>query len=264
MKTLKAAAGIALLAFIFPAAALAHTGTATVSCTGANLSFTRFASGSNTVNYKLMVDASTAAQGTFKLNAAGGQQGVLAVPLALNDTHEVRAFAWWGPGGIQDGNTRPASSPALAGAVLHCPAAPPPPLTAPAPAPVVAAPGVPPPVVAPAPQPPQSAVLGETVRSAPIVRLAVQAACAARHVSITVAGRLMSQVRISVNGRYARTVRVKPGARSVTALVPLRRSGPAVQTVTTRVSFTNGAAPRRMSSPARRCSGVAVIPQFTG
>ena len=262
MKSFKAAAGLAMLALSFPAVAAAHTGAATVSCTGAQFSFVNFAAGSNTVNYKVTIDATTSVQGTFMLNAAGGRQGTLAVPLTLNNTHQVRAFAWWGPAAIQDGNTRPASSHPLADKVLHCPAAPPPPLTAPAPAPAPLV--VAPVAAAPAPVPPAIGVLSETARSVPNVRLAVQPACASRHVRVTVAGQLMSRVRISVNGRHARTVSVKPGARSITTLVALRRSGRSVQTVTTNISFRNGARPRRLSGPARRCSQLTVTPHFTG
>jgi hypothetical protein len=255
MKSFKAAAALAFLLLTFPAAAFAHTATATVSCTGAEFSFVDFDAGSNTVNYKVIIDATTAAQGTFLLNAAGGTEGKLTVPLTLYDTHEVQAFAWWGPAGTQTGETRPASSPALADEVVHCPAAPPAPpaLASPAPAPIAAAPA-----------PPASGVLAERARSAPTVRLAVQPGCGSRHVRVTVSGRSMSRVRISVNGRFARTVRVKRGARSVTALVPLRRGGPAVQTVATRIIFRNGAHARRLISPARRCSQVNVAPQFTG
>jgi hypothetical protein len=257
VKTLKAVAALAVVALGFPAAAFAHTGAATVSCTAATFNFVKFQAGSNTVNYQVTVDGATAAQGTYKLDVAGGTQGKLAVPLALNDTHRVKAYAWWGPAGIQDGHTRLATSPALADQVLHCPAAPPPP---PALAPVAQAPVA---LAAPAPAP-ASAVAGVSVSSAPTARLAIQAACATRHVRVTVSARLMRQVRFSVNGQRARTVNVSPGARSVTALVALRRNGPAVQAVTTRVSFRNGAAPRTLEAPARRCTPVAVIPQFTG
>lgn len=259
MKTLKAVAALALVALGFPAAALAHTGAATVSCTAANFSFVKFQAGSNTVNYQVTVDGTTSIQGTYTLDVAGGTQGKLALPLALNDTHRVKAYAWWGPAGIQDGHTRPAASPPLADKVLNCPPAPPPPAPAPAPA---SAPIAQVPVVVAAP--PASAVAGVSVSSAPTARLAIQAACATRHVRVTVSARLMRQVRFSVNGQRARTVNVSPGARSVTALVPLRRNGPAVQAVTTRVSFRNGAAPRTLKAPARRCTPVAVIPQFTG
>jgi hypothetical protein len=267
MKSFKAAAGLGLLLLTFPATALAHTAAATVSCTGAQFSFQRFSPGSNTVNYKVTVDNdnNVAAHGTFKLNEAGGSAGHLAVPLTIYGTHVVRAFAWWGPTGTQTGETRPANSPALATEQVHCAAAP----LAAAPAPTPAAPAAvaAPVAAAPAPAPPAPpaiGVLSETARSAPAVRLSVQPGCAARHVRVTVSGRLMSQVRISVSGRHARTVTVKPNARSVTTLVALRRNGPAVQTVTTRITFRNGANARRLISPARRCSQVAVAPKFTG
>jgi hypothetical protein len=266
MKSFKAAAGLGFLALILPATARAHTAAATVSCTGAQFSFARFAAGSNTVNYKVTVDGRMSGEGTFTLDEAGGAEGHLNVPLTIYDTHEVRAFAWWGPSGTENGETRPANAPALADAVVRCSAAPvaatpaptspaPAPGPAPAPAPVAAA---------PAPAPPTIGVLSETARSAPTVRLAVQPGCGSRHVRVTVSGRLMSQVRISVNGRHARTVEVKPTARSVTTLVALRRTGPAVQTVATRITFRNGAPARRLISPARRCSQVTVTPQFTG
>jgi hypothetical protein len=263
MKSFKAAAGLGLLLLSFPTAAWAHTAAATVSCTGAAFSFQRFSAGSNTVNYKVTVDNTTiAAQGTFMLNEAGGSAGHLTVPLTIYGTHTVRAFAWWGPTGTETGETRPASSPALATQVVHCATAP----VAATPAPSAPAPvSVPAPVAAaPTPAPAASGVLAETARSAPAVRLSVQPGCAARHVRVTVSGRLMSQVRISVSGRHVRTVRVKPTARSITTLVALRRNGPAVQTVTTRITFRNGAQARRLISPARRCSQVSVAPQFTG
>lgn len=262
MKTLKAASALALLALaLLPTAALAHTGTATVSCTGADFSFAKFDAGSNTVNYQVTVDAVTAAQGTYTLDAAGGTQGHLAVPLALTDSHEVKAFAWWGPTGVQNGHTRPATSPALAQQVVHCapaPAPPPTPLTPAAPAPVAAAP------VAPAPAAPAPAVAAARSRSAPTARLAVRGACTARNVRITVSGQRIREVRVSVGGRHVRTVSARSGARSVTALVPLARTGPPIQTVTTRVSFRNGAPAQTLRATARRCMSVAVSPKFTG
>ena len=262
MKSFKAAAGLGLVLLTFPSAALAHTAAATVSCTEANFSFQRFSAGSNTVNYKVTVDDATmpVAHGTFMLKEAGGSAGHLTVPLTIYGTHKLAAFAWWGPTGTQTGETRPANSPALATKVVQCAAAP----LAATPAPASPAPAAAPVAAAPAPAPPAIGVLSETARSAPAVRLSVQPGCAARHVRVTVSGRLMSQVRISVSGRHARTVKVKPTARSVTTLVALRRNGPAVQTVTTRITFRNGANARRLISPARRCSQVAVAPQFTG
>src|SRR4051812_21949637 len=108
-----AVAAFAALALLLPAVASAHTGTATVSCTGADFSFKLFAPGSNTVHYDVTVDGTSAAHGDFTLNAAGGREGVLHVPLALTGNHVVRANAFWGPAGIVDhNNTRsPASWP---------------------------------------------------------------------------------------------------------------------------------------------------------
>jgi len=256
MKTLKAVAALAALALVLPAGALAHTGAATVSCTVAGFSFQDFDAGSNTINYKVTVDDATAAEGTFTLNASGGREGHLTVPLTLHDTHQVKAFAWWGPAGTQTGETRPAGSPPLADQLVHCPAAPPP-VATPSPAPVTPAPAL-------APAPAAIKVLADRASSAPTARLAVQAVCASRRVRVTVSSRLMRQVRVSVNGRHARTVNVGSGARSITTLVALRRTGARVQIVTTRVSFRNGAHARTMSAPARSCAPVTVIPQFTG
>jgi hypothetical protein len=92
----------------------------------------------------------------------------------------------------------------------------------------------------------------------------MQATCGARHVRVTVAGRLMRKVQFSIAGRGARTVNVGPNARSITTLVALRRHGPAVQVVATRITFRNGAPARTMKSAARRCGQVAVLPVFTG
>src|SRR4051812_21063635 len=72
MKTLKAGAALIALVLVLPAAALAHSGSAMVSCTGAEFSYTNFPPGPNTVNYRITVDNATAAEGTFTLNAAGG------------------------------------------------------------------------------------------------------------------------------------------------------------------------------------------------
>jgi hypothetical protein len=119
--------------------------------------------------------------------------------------------------------------------------------------------------VAPA-APPSSGVAGEQERS-PVratARIRAQARCAARTARVTVSGRLMRQVRFSVNGRRVRTVTAARGVRLVTALVPLRRTGPAVQTVRARVTFRNGAAPRTLTASVRRCTSARVAPQFTG
>jgi hypothetical protein len=255
MKTLIAVGTLAALALMLPGAAFAHIGTATVSCTGAEFTYTEFPAGSNTVHYKLTVDSNTVAEGTFVLNSAGGSEGHLVVPLNLYDTHQVTAYSWWGPAGVENGETREADSPPLADQTVHCPAAPPAPVVAPTAPAAVPAPA--------APTPPTVAVLGEQVRS-PVVRVAVQSGCAVRHARVTVAGRLMRQVRFSVSGQRARVVNVRPGARSVTALVALRRRGPAVQAVRARITFRNGAPVRTLTAPAHRCGQAAVLPQFTG
>jgi hypothetical protein len=252
MKRLNAAVALALLSLVcLPSTAFGHIGAATVSCTGVTFTWVDFDAGSNTVNYRIDVDSTTAVQGTFVLNEGGGTSGHLTVPLTLYDTHRVQANSWWGPAGTATGETRLPSSPPLADQVVHCPAAPPAPI-APAPVPSVAAPT------------PMVAVAGERVSSAPTVRLSVQEACAARHARVTVKGSSMRRVSFSVKGRRARTVTVAPGARRITALVALRRHGPAVQKVTTRITFSNGAPARTLVAAARRCAPAVVVPKFAG
>jgi hypothetical protein len=256
MKKLNAAIALAFVALVcVPAAALGHTGSATVSCTSASFTWVDFGAGSNTVSYRIDVDSTPAVQGTFVLNESGGTAGHLTVPLTLYDTHRVQAFSWWGPVGTVNGESRPASSAALADQVVHCAAAPP--------APIVPAPVAPAAVAPPAPTP-MTAVLGERVTSAPTVRLAVAGACAARHARVTVRAAQMRQVRLSVAGRRPRTVTVAPGARRVTALVALRRHGPPVQKVTARITFRNGAHARTLVAAARRCAPAALAPEFAG
>jgi hypothetical protein len=263
MKMVGKAAGLALVVLACsPAAALAHTGAATVSCTGAELSFAKFAAGSNTVHYRVTVDASTAAEGTFVLDQAGGMQGHLSVPLTIYDTHQVTAFAWWVPAETVDGHTRPATSPALADKVVHCPAAPAPTTVPVAPTPVAPAPIAATPAAA-TPSP-TLVVAGERATSTPAPRLYVQSACAATHARVTVAARQMRQVRFSVKGRSVRTIDVAPGLRSITTLVALRPRGPVAQKVTTRITFRNGTRARTLVAVARRCSSAAVVPTFTG
>jgi pyruvate/2-oxoglutarate dehydrogenase complex dihydrolipoamide acyltransferase (E2) component len=261
MKTRSSVALVLVALLCLPAAAAAHTGAATVSCTGAQFSYARFQAGSNTVNYRITVDNTTLVEGTFVLNEAGGTQGHLTVPFTLYDTHEVKAFSWWGPTGTVNGETRPESSGPLADTVVQCAPAPPP-VAVPAPAVAPAAAPAP----APATQPESTSTIhvqGERV-SSPTVRMYAQKACAAVHARITVTGTSMRQVRFSVRGRRPRTVKVAPGARKVSALVALRRHGPAVQKVTTRITFRNGAPDRTLVAPVRRCSQAAVAPQFTG
>ncbi len=264
---LACAAALAVTALAFPASALAHTGAAAVSCSGADLTYTSFAAGANTVSYRVTVDGATAAQGTTALGTNGGTAGTVHVPLSLSGTHVVEAFEWWGPTGVQDRNTRPADSPALASKTLDCPVAPP--ATTP---PVTVTPSVvAPPAATPLPAVTPSAPLASgsvpaaaiAIRSAK-ARLRVQRTCAVRSALVTVSGRSIRRVTILVDNRRVRTLTMRDGLRSVTVAVPLRRSGPARQTVRVHVTFRTGAAPRTLTARATRCARTAVGPQFTG
>jgi hypothetical protein len=133
------------------------------------------------------------------------------------------------------------------------------------PPPAPPAPAATPPAPA-APPPPASNVAGQQERS-PVratAHLRAQTRCGTRTARVRVTGRRMRQVQFSINGRRVRTVNVGLGVRSITALVPLRRSGPAAQTVRARVTFRNGAPARTLHATVRRCAQAAVAPQFTG
>src|SRR5215210_3141585 len=260
MKWLKAVPALALLALAFPASALAHTPAATVSCTGADFTFTAFAAGSNTVNYRLTVAGVTFRQGTFTL-PGDGTGGTLHVPYTLTDDPTVEAFAWWGPENIQDGHTRPADSPAIASQPVDCPDSPPvtPPTTPPTtttPATATTTPSTPAAVPAPA-QAPASTVAGTQVRSA-VASLAVPRRCAARTVRVRVSGRQIRRITLLVDGRRVRTVNVRASQRTVSVAVPLRRSGSRRQRIQARVTFRNGARARTLTDRATRCAQVAV------
>jgi hypothetical protein len=258
IRRLAVLTAIALLALTAPDLALAHSGSATVSCTGAEFSFSSFQPGSNTVHYVVTVDQVPAAQGDFTLNAAGGEAGSLHVPLSIGGTHTVEANAWWGPEGIVGGHTRPANSPPLASEVVTCPS--PPPATAPAPP----APAPPPATSLPNQQRPEVGVEGRREsKPARIARLSTASMCTSRRVRVTVTGRSMRQVALSVNGRRVRTVNVHAGQRSVR--VSLRMPKQVITPiVTARVLFRNGAPSRTLRKTARRCSPVVVQPHFTG
>jgi len=262
-----AAAALAALALALPAAADAHTGTAAVSCTGADFAFKLFARGANTVHFDVAVDGVSVAHGDQLLDQNGGREGAVHVPLALTGDHVVRANAWWGPAGVADHNTRPESAPALADKKLSCPPPPPPPPpppvvpsvpVAPAPAPAPAA--APAPVAAPAPASDVAGVISTSPSRA--ARVAVATRCASRTARVTVTGRSMRDVTLSVNGKRVRTVRVGAAATRVTVSVPIAQGR--AQTVTARVRFRNGAAPRTLVHRAVRCAAAAVQPQFTG
>src|SRR3954454_8495582 len=257
-RMLRRAGLVALLAFAFPAPAMAHTPAATVSCTGVDFAWTAFAAGPNTVHWKVTVDT-TVQQGTTTIDSTGS----LHVPLTLNDgkVHTVQAFSWWAANETSDGNARPASSPPIANTQQTC-AAPPPPPPPPSPPPPPPPPGPTVTPVTPAATP-ASAVAGTQARSG-TARVSAQTRCATRAARITVSGRLISRVTFFVNGRRVRTVAVPSGGTRVTVSVPLRRSGAARQTVTARVTFRNGAAARTLTARATRCAAAAVRPQFTG
>ena len=266
MKTRFAAATLALAALVcIPSAALAHTGAATVSCTGAQYAFAQFGAGQNTVYYRITVDdTSVAAEGQFLLNEAGGTQGHLNVPFTIYGTHRVKAYSWWGPESTANGESRPANSPPLADKIVQCAAAPPSPVATPSPPAPVAPPVESSSTSGAAPTPTPTIAVGGQRVSSPTVRVAVQDKCGARHARVSVTGTQMRQVRFSVKGRPARTVNVAPGARRISVLVALRPRGAPVQKVTTRITFRNGARPRTLATAARRCSSGAVLPQFTG
>ncbi len=266
---LACAAALSVAALAFPASALAHTGAATVSCSGADVTYSAFAAGANTVSYRVTVDGTIAAQGTTALTANGGTSGAAHIPLSLSGTHVVEAFEWWGPAGVQDGNTRSADSPALASKALDCPGHP---VTPPASTPPVS---VTPPVVAPpAATPPPAGASAAPSASGPVpagiiihsasARLRMSRSCSSRSALVTISGRFIRRVTISVNGRRARSLTVRAGLGSLTVAVPLRRSGPARQTIRVGVTFRNGAAPRTLTARATRCARTAVGPQFTG
>jgi hypothetical protein len=259
MKTLKAAGVLALLMLAFPAAALAHTGSATVSCTAADFHFSSFLAGANTVHYKVTVDSVPVAQGDYTLDQSRGTAGSLHVPLTVYGNRTVSAYAWWGPGGTVMGHTGGSNAVPMSTQPLTCMQAPP--VAAPAPvAPVAAAPAAP---VAPAPAP-ASAVQGVKVTSpARIARLGARSVCSTKVVRVRVAGPQMRDIAFSINGRHVRTVVVRAGQRSVTASLPMS-SRRASQVVAAQVRFRNGAKPRSLTARATRCAQVAVQPQFTG
>jgi hypothetical protein len=257
------AGALALLALAFPASAFAHTATGTVSCTGADFTWTNFsAAGPNTVHWKVTVDGVTLQQGTTVIGATGS----LHVPFTLHDTHTAQPFSWWLSTDTADHNSLPPDTPAGPAQKLNCPATPPPPPPPPPPPTPTPTPAPPVTPVAPAATPtptPASGVAGTQARSA-TARLSAQSRCATRTARITVSGRQLRSVTFFVNGRRVRTVTVRSGVTRVTANIPVRRSGAARQTVTARVTFRNGAAARTLTAHATRCAAAAVRPQFTG
>jgi hypothetical protein len=254
-KTLKAAGALVVLALALPTAALAHTGSATVSCTEADFHFSNFLAGVNTVHYNVTVDDVAVVHGDFALDHSSGA-GDLNVPLTVYGTHTVRAYAWWGPSGTVNGQTGGSDTAPMAVGQLACMAAPP----APAPTPAAASPA---PAAVPVPAP-TGAVQGVEVTSpARTARLGARSVCSTKVVRVTVAGRQMRDIAFSINGRHARTVTVRSGQRLVKASLPMRNRRVS-QIITAHVRFRNGAKARNLSARATRCAQVALAPQFTG
>jgi hypothetical protein len=272
------AVALLALALLAPTVAQAHTGAATVSCTGADFSFTRFQPGSNTVHWIVTVDNQTAASGDYTLDQNGGSSGSLHVPLSIGaGTHYVKANAWWGPAGVVGNETRSKYAPPLAKTKVYCetpptpptppsppspPAPPSPPVTPPStPATPPATPAAPPAAAAPAPG---GAVQGVQTQSPArgVAGVKVARSCASRSAQVTVRGRSMRSVTLFVNGRKIRTVRVRSGAQVLHARVPIINGRK--QVVSARVTFSNGARARTLTHSAVRCSAAAVRPQFTG
>jgi len=246
MRTFKAAGALALLALAFPAAAMAHHGTATASCTAADYDFAAFKPGA-VVQYKVTVDDVAVAQGDLALT---GPSGKLHVPLTVNGNHTVKAYAWWArPGEIGGSETTP-----MTVQNVTCMEAPPAPVVAPTAAAVA-------PVTAPTPV---NNVAGVTaVSPARVASLRMPSGCQSRTVRVTVAGRSMRSVAFSINGRPVKTLRAS-GRRSIIASLPLRRTAARTQAVTARVTFSNGARARTLTARVTRCSQAAVAPTFTG
>jgi hypothetical protein len=154
-----------------------------------------------------------------------------------------------------------------------CPKPPPPPVnppqTPPTNTPTTTPPAVSPPVTTPAVvtpaagRAPAAAIRGKRVRSG-AARMRVPRSCARRSALVRVSGRSMRQVTFFVNGHRVRRVNVRRGARFVVAPVRLRRTGPARQRITARVTFRNGARSRTLTQRATRCARAVVRPQFTG
>jgi hypothetical protein len=250
MRVVRSALAALAVALAVPAVAEAHTVTPDVDCSGATMVYESTAG--TTLEYTVAVNGATAVQDSF-LVPDDAITGTLKVPYTVpTGTFTVTVSAVFSTG--ENGTITK---------TLTCITAPSPPAPAPAPPPPAAAAA---PVSAPAPAPPSTnAVAGVQERSpASIARLRARSVCTSRVVRVTVVGRFMRDVALSVNGRHVRTVTVRSGRRSLKASLPMRNRHRASQVVTARVRFRNGAAPRTVSARASRCSQVAVRPTFTG
>jgi hypothetical protein len=126
------------------------------------------------------------------------------------------------------------------------------------------APAAPAPAPGAAPAPTGTNVVAGTQVANATARLRTQSRCGTRTVRVTISGPNIRRVTFRVAGRVVRTVTVPAGRRSLTVNLPVRRFGARRQSVTARVTFRNGAAPRTLTASATRCAQGAVSPQFTG
>jgi hypothetical protein len=110
---------------------------------------------------------------------------------------------------------------------------------------------------------PTTVVAGTQARPA-TARLQTQTRCGTRSFRVTISGRNIQRVTLSVAGRQVRTVTVPAGRRSITVTVPVRQFGARRQAVRARVTFRNGAPARTLTASATRCAQTSVSPQFTG
>jgi hypothetical protein len=284
MQRAVGAGALALLLLALPGAAMANTGSATLSCNAASLKFAEFLAGSNTIHYQVKVDATVAAAGEFKLDQKGGTDGLLDVPLDISGTHQVSAYAWWEASATVGAVVGGSATIPLVSRRLDCPAPPASggPAQGPGPSPAPA-PGSPTPTPTPTststPKPaagapttarpvatrkPKRAVKAErTAVPARIAKLVARTSCPAGTVRLTVKGRQLHDVAFSINGRPVRTVRVRPGSTSAKETLAIRDPA-AAEVITARVRFRNGAAPRTLSARTSRCAKAPVAPQFTG
>ena len=245
MRAIRIAVAALAVALVLPVAAEAHTVTPNVNCSAATLSYESTAG--TTLSYEIVVNGVPTVANSFVVPATQ-LTGTLSVPYSAPAgpfTVTVNAVFSTGERGSVTQSLMCTAPPAP-------PAAPAPPVTTPA------AGGT-----APVAQKPAQSVAGTEAASAS-ANVAAQKACASRSARITVSGRLIRQVTFSVNGRRVRTVSVRASQRRVRVSVPLSRGGAARQTVTVRVTFRNGAAPRTLTARATRCAQGAVSPQFTG
>ena len=255
MKTLKAAGVLVLLALALPTAALAHTGSATVSCTAAEFHFSNFLAGVNTVHYDVTVDNVAVAHGDFALDQSSGA-GYLNVPLTVYGRPHGPRLRLVGP----DRHRQRAHRRQRHGAddpLSSCRAWPPPRPRHPHPPPFP-----------PAPPPPRSGTRecrpgreGVARRRGPLVSAPGRSARPRWCVSLSPDARCATSPSRSTGA----TPGPSPSA-AVDALCRHRFPGDrhAAQVITAHVRFRNGAKARNLSARATRCAQVAVAPQFTG